>query len=99
MVDCYKITLVNILGQLLNFNDKFLVMMSVTDDLHTDISGVNLQVADRVCDGERPVSGHVSSHAIVEGPWPATDRQTAAEEGAGHRNGTQHYCYRYILQI
>lgn len=72
--------------------------MSVTDDLHIDISGVNLQVADRVCDGERPVSGHVSSHAIVEGPWPATDRQTAAEEGAGHRNGTQHYC-QIVRQI
>lgn len=42
MVDCYKITLVNILGQLLNFNDKFFVMMSVTDDLLIDISGVNL---------------------------------------------------------
>lgn len=75
--------------------------MSVTDDLHihVDISGVNLQVANRVCDGERPVSGHVSSHAIVEGPWPATDRQTAAEEGAGHRNGTQHYCQIYIIDI
>lgn len=74
MVDCYKIIFVKIFGQLLNFNDKFFVMMFVIDDLYIDISGVNLQVVDRVCDGERFVFGYVLSYAIVEGFWFVIDR-------------------------
>lgn len=49
-------------------------MMFVIDDFYIDISGVNLQVVDRVCDGERFVFGYVLSYAIVEGFWFVIDR-------------------------
>lgn len=49
-------------------------MMFVIDDLYIDISGVNLQVVDRVCDGECFVFGYVLSYAIVEGFWFVIDR-------------------------